>query len=105
MHIVGNPQVVPGGEVVKNDVHLIERMLKVFNHYDMDRRSYVVVIGGGAVLDAVGFAVAIAHRGLRLVRLPTTTLAQADSGLGVKTASTCFKRRICWERLQCPGRL
>lgn len=93
MHIVGNPQVVPGGEVVKNDVHLIERMLKVFNHYDMDRRSYVVVIGGGAVLDAVGFAVAIAHRGLRLVRLPTTTLAQADSGLGVKNSINLFQKK------------
>ena len=37
-----------------------------------------------AVLDAVGFAAALAHRGIRLVRLPTTTLAQADSGVGVR---------------------
>ncbi len=61
-------------------------MLKVFHAAKLDRRSYVVVVGGGAVLDAVGFAAAIAHRGLRLVRLPTTTLAQADSGVGVKNA-------------------
>ena len=66
----GNVQFVPGGEVVKNDIHILERMLKVFNAADLDRRSYVVVIGGGAVLDAVGFAAAIAHRGIRLVRLP-----------------------------------
>lgn len=91
--VVGNPQIVPGGEAVKNDVHVIERMLKVFNHYDLDRRSYVVVIGGGAVLDAVGFAVAIAHRGLRLVRIPTTTLAQADSGLGVKNSINLFHKK------------
>lgn len=91
--VVGNPQIVPGGEAIKNDVHIIERMLKVFNHYDLDRRSYVVVIGGGAVLDAVGFATAITHRGLRLVRIPTTTLAQADSGLGVKNSINLFHKK------------
>jgi len=93
LQVVGQPQWVPGGEAVKNDVHLIEQMLKVFNHYDLDRRSYVVAIGGGAVLDAVGLAVAIAHRGLRLVRLPTTTLAQADSGVGVKNSINLFNKK------------
>ena len=90
---VGNVQVVPGGEAVKNDVHILERMLKVFHAAGLDRHSYVVVVGGGAVLDAVGFAAAIAHRGLRLVRLPTTTLAQADSGLGVKNAVNLFGKK------------
>ena len=46
----------------------------------------MIVIGGGAVLDAVGLAAALVHRGLRLVRLPTTVLAQCDSGVGVKNA-------------------
>ncbi len=86
-------QVVPGGEAVKNDIHILERMLKVFEAADLDRHSYVVVIGGGAVLDAVGFAAAIAHRGLRLVRLPTTTLAQADSGVGVKNGVNLFGKK------------
>ena len=89
----GNVQMVPGGEAVKNDVHILERMLKVFHAADLDRRSYVVVIGGGAVLDAVGFAAAIAHRGIRLVRLPTTTLAQADSGIGVKNSVNLFGKK------------
>lgn len=89
----GNVQVVPGGEAVKNDVHILERMLKVMNGANLDRRSYVVVIGGGAVLDAVGFAAAIAHRGIRLVRLPTTTLAQADSGIGVKNSVNLFNKK------------
>ena len=93
VHVYGNPQVVPGGEAVKNDVHILERMLKVFNEADLDRRSYVVVIGGGAVLDAVGFAAAIAHRGIRLVRIPTTTLAQADSGIGVKNSVNLFQKK------------
>ena len=91
--VVGNPQMVPGGEAVKNDIHILERMLKVLNEADMDRRSYVVVIGGGAVLDAVGFAAAIAHRGLRLIRIPTTTLAQADSGIGVKNGVNLFQKK------------
>ena len=91
--VVGNPQIVPGGEVVKNDIHILERMLKVFHEADLDRRSYVVVIGGGAVLDAVGFAAAIAHRGLRLIRIPTTTLAQADSGIGVKNSVNLFGKK------------
>ena len=93
LDLAGNLQTVPGGEDVKNDVHVIERMLNCFNHADLDRRSYVVVIGGGAVLDAVGFAAAIAHRGIRLIRLPTTTLAQADSGIGVKNSINLFKKK------------
>ena len=91
--VVGNVQIVPGGEAVKNDVHILERMLKVFHEADLDRRSYIVVIGGGAVLDAVGFAAAIAHRGLRLIRIPTTTLAQADSGIGVKNSVNLFEKK------------
>ncbi len=76
----GNIQVVPGGEAVKNDIHLLEMMLERINAADLDRRSYLVVIGGGAVLDAVWLPrAAIAHRGIRLIRLPTTTLPQADS--------------------------
>ncbi|MFN5076172.1 MAG: 3-dehydroquinate synthase [Planctomyces sp.] len=89
----GAPQLVPGGEAIKNDVHILERMLKVMNEADLDRRSYVVVVGGGAVLDAVGFACAIAHRGLRLIRIPTTTLAQADSGVGVKNGVNLFQKK------------
>jgi 3-dehydroquinate synthase len=90
---IGNVQLVPGGEAIKNDIHILERMLKVFNVSDLDRRSYVIVIGGGAVLDAVGFAAAIAHRGIRLVRLPTTTLAQGDSGVGVKNGVNLFTKK------------
>jgi len=84
---------VPGGEAIKNDIHLLERMLAAFEAANLDRRSYVVVVGGGAVLDAVGFAAAIAHRGLRLVRLPTTTLSQADSGVGVKNSVNLFGKK------------
>ena len=89
----GNIQLVPAGEAVKNDIHVLERMLKCINAADLDRRSYIIVIGGGAVLDAVGFAAAIAHRGIRLVRLPTTTLSQGDSGVGVKNSVNLFQKK------------
>ena len=92
-HTPGNVQLVAGGEAIKNDVHVLERMLKCINHADLDRRSYMVVVGGGAVLDAVGFAAAIAHRGIRLIRIPTTTLAQADSGVGVKNSVNLFAKK------------
>ena len=82
-----------GGEAVKNDFGHVERVLAAIHAADLDRRSYVVVVGGGAVLDAVGFAAATAHRGIRLVRLPTTTLAQADSGVGVKNAVNKFGQK------------
>jgi 3-dehydroquinate synthase len=88
--LVGPPRIVPGGETVKNDIHAIQPMLSEFHAAQLDRCSYVAVVGGGAVLDAVGFAAAISHRGLRLVRVPTTTLAQADSGVGVKNGVNLF---------------
>jgi 3-dehydroquinate synthase len=93
LEVLEDVQVVPGGESIKNDTRLLEQMLRAFEAADLDRHSYVVVIGGGAVLDAVGFAAAIAHRGLRLVRLPTTTLAQADSGVGVKNGVNLFGKK------------
>jgi 3-dehydroquinate synthase len=53
----------------------------------------VVAIGGGAVLDAVGYAAATAHRGVRLIRVPTTVLAQDDSGVGVKNGINAFGKK------------
>jgi 3-dehydroquinate synthase len=89
----GNVQMVPGGEAVKNDIEILQRMLKCIHAADLDRRSYIVVIGGGAVLDAVGLAAAVSHRGIRLIRIPTTTLAQADSGVGVKNSVNLFDKK------------
>ena len=93
VELAGPVQTVPGGEPIKNDVHIAERVLKCMHAARLDRRSYVVVVGGGAVLDAIGFAAAIAHRGLRLVRIPTTTLAQADSAIGVKNGVNLFGKK------------
>ena len=84
---------VRSGEASKNDGRVVESVLSLINDHDLDRRNYVVVAGGGAVLDAVGFAAAVAHRGVRLVRLPTTTMGQADSGVGVKNAVNLFGKK------------
>lgn len=84
---------MPGGEVVKNSAEHVEQLLSLINERNLDRRSFIVAIGGGAVLDAAGYAAAIAHRGIRLIRIPTTTLAQGDSGVGVKNAINFFKKK------------
>ena len=84
---------VVGGEQSKNDLSQLESFLAEIDRHHLDRHSYILVIGGGAVLDMVGFAAAIAHRGIRLVRMPTTTLAQADSGVGVKNGVNMFGKK------------
>lgn len=84
---------VPGGETVKNDLSTLEWMLSEMNRLRLCRKSVVLAIGGGAVLDAVGFAAAVCHRGIPLVRMPTTTLAQCDSGVGVKNAVNMFGKK------------
>ncbi len=78
------PLVVTGGEAAKHDTAVVDRVVDAIDRFGVDRHSYVMAIGGGAVLDAVGYAAAIAHRGIRLIRVPTTVLAQNDSGMGVK---------------------
>ncbi|WP_193214464.1 3-dehydroquinate synthase [Luteolibacter marinus] len=86
-------RVLPGGEAVKNDDALVRRVWEMLDREHIDRHSYLLVIGGGAFLDAVGYAAATAHRGVRLVRFPTTTLAQDDSGVGVKCAINGFGKK------------
>lgn len=84
---------MPGGEQIKNDLSLLESLLGEFDRLKLDRHSYVMAIGGGALLDMVGFAAAVAHRGIRLVRVPTTSLAQCDSGVGVKNSVNMFGKK------------
>lgn len=86
LELVQAPRIVPGGESVKNDLMGLAGLINAMVERRLCRHSYVVVVGGGAVLDAVGFAAALVHRGLRLIRMPTTVLAQCDSGVGVKNA-------------------
>ena len=82
-----------GGETCKNDNSLVDSVLESIDRNRICRKSTVLVIGGGAVLDAAGYAAAIAHRGVRLVRMPSTVLAQCDSGVGVKNGINQFKKK------------
>lgn len=85
--------IFPGGEPAKADDQLVKEILSAIDTAHLDRHSYALVIGGGAFLDAVGYAAATAHRGVRLVRFPTTTLSQDDSGVGVKCAINAFGKK------------
>jgi 3-dehydroquinate synthase len=87
------PLVVPGGEAIKNRQGPVDEIRAAIDTHGVDRHSYVIAIGGGAVLDAVGYAAATAHRGVRLVRVPTTVLAQDDSGVGVKNGINAFGKK------------
>lgn len=85
--------IVPGGEAVKNTPGLIEQIHQRIEQVGLCRHSYVLAIGGGAVLDMAGYAAATAHRGIRLIRVPTTVLAQNDSGVGVKNGINAFGKK------------
>ncbi|RIJ34463.1 3-dehydroquinate synthase [Pontibacter oryzae] len=85
--------ILPGGEEVKNDPEHLQMVLSAINKYGVCRHSYLVAIGGGAVLDLAGFAAAIAHRGIRHIRIPTTVLSQNDSGVGVKNSMNAFGKK------------
>ncbi len=88
--LVCKPITIVGGEQIKVDLSSIERMQKAVFDFHIDRHSYVIGIGGGAVLDAVGWVAATAHRGVRHIRVPTTVLAQNDSGVGVKNGVNLY---------------
>jgi 3-dehydroquinate synthase len=81
VHII----VLPDGEQHKNMTTLnsiFDAMLAI----PCDRRTTVVALGGGVVGDIAGFAAACYQRGIPLVQVPTTLLAQVDSSVGGKTA-------------------
>jgi 3-dehydroquinate synthase len=74
----------PAGEVSKHigtATAIVETMEKAY----LGRDTLVIALGGGTVGDIAGFAAAIFKRGVPVVQVPTTTLAQADSAVGGKT--------------------
>jgi 3-dehydroquinate synthase len=84
LRLAEEPMLVAGGEAAKNDPVAVGRLQARFHGAGLDRHSFVLIVGGGAVLDMAGYAAATTHRGLRVVRVPTTVLGQNDSGVGVK---------------------
>ena len=82
-----------GGEGCKVNDKVYQLACNAIASAGIDRHSYVFAIGGGAFLDVIGFAAATVHRGVRLVRFPTTTLSQDDSGVGVKSGINKYGKK------------
>lgn len=93
LRLVSDPMVLRGGESCKNDWSLVEKIWQAIEFHKICRHSYVIAIGGGAFLDLAGFGAATAHRGIRLIRMPTTTLSQGDGGVGVKNGVNFFGKK------------
>jgi 3-dehydroquinate synthase len=93
LHLVCPPIIIEGGERTKNSYFHVSEIHSHLDRYHIDRHSYVIGVGGGALLDVVGLAAATAHRGVRHIRIPTTTLSQADSGVGVKNGINAFGKK------------
>ena len=91
--LAAEPIIVSGGEAAKNDPTLVDKIYRVIEQVGLCRHSYVLAIGGGAVVDLAGYAAATAHRGIRLIRIPTTVLAQNDSGVGVKNGINALGKK------------
>ena len=80
----GEIEIVPGGARAKSDWQLARHVMGILAESHLCRQSYVLAVGGGSVLDMVGLAASLVHRGVRLIRVPSTILAQNDAGVGVK---------------------
>ncbi len=91
--LVTPPLVIEGGERAKNSPLHVAEIHSLIDRHHIDRHSYLIAVGGGALLDVAGFAAATAHRGVRHVRIPTTTLSQADSGIGVKNGINAYGKK------------
>lgn len=93
LRLLDEPLPLPGGERCKTDPTVLESIYQQLLKHKIDRHSFVLAIGGGAVLDTVGYAAATTHRGVRLLRMPSTTLAQNDAGIGVKTSVNRYGKK------------
>jgi 3-dehydroquinate synthase len=76
---------IPDGEIYKNS-ETLNSVYDALIEAGIDRKSFVVALGGGVVGDLAGYAAATYLRGIPFVQVPTTLLAQVDSSVGGKTA-------------------
>ena len=72
------------GEDAKN-LETIEELCRGFSRWGLTRNDVVVAVGGGVVTDAAGFAAAVYHRGVPVIHVATSLLAQVDAAIGGKT--------------------
>jgi 3-dehydroquinate synthase len=93
LELAGAPILVEGGEQAKNDPLYVTILHQAIEAAKLCRHSYVAAIGGGALIDLAGYAAATAHRGIRLLRIPTTVMAQLDASIGVKNGINAFGKK------------
>jgi 3-dehydroquinate synthase len=93
LRLAGRPETVVGGEYAKTGWDEVRKIIASLGNNNMCRQSCVIAVGGGGVLDMVGFACSLIHRGVRLIRAPTTVLAQNDAGVGVKNGMNEHKAK------------
>lgn len=91
--LVAPPITCQGGEQTKASWSAVADLHAAIDRHHIDRHSYLIAVGGGALLDMAGLAAATAHRGVRHIRIPTTTLSQCDSGVGVKNGINAFGKK------------
>ncbi|MGN6644465.1 MAG: 3-dehydroquinate synthase [Verrucomicrobiota bacterium] len=91
--LAGKPMIFPGGEQAKSSWASVAELHAAIDQHHIDRHSFLIAVGGGALLDMAGLAAATAHRGIRHIRIPTTTLSQCDSGVGVKNGINAFGKK------------
>jgi 5-deoxy-5-amino-3-dehydroquinate synthase len=72
------------GEEAKN-LESVEILCRRFARWGLARADVVVAVGGGVVTDVVGFTAAVYHRGVAVIHVPTSLLAQIDAAIGGKT--------------------
>ena len=82
--ITASSLVLPPGEATKSWARL-EQSVEWLLSEKIERNDIVIALGGGVIGDLAGFAAAILRRGVRLVQIPTSLLAQVDSSVGGKT--------------------
>jgi len=75
---------IPQGEEAKT-LETVEDLCRDFGRFGLTRADVVVAVGGGVVTDTAGFAAAVWHRGVPVVHVATTLLAQVDAAIGGKT--------------------
>ena len=93
VQLIDNPLYLPGGEKCKNDSSKLELVYGAIKKYNICRHSIIIVIGGGSIIDFVGYCATTAHRGIQLIRIPTTFLSQADASIGVKNSINLLNRK------------
>ena len=75
---------VNAGELAKS-FEVLATLCEDFARHGINRRSFVVALGGGVVGDLAGFAASVYYRGVPVIQIPTTIMAQVDSSIGGKT--------------------